>query len=149
MGNENSFDFKSFVLANNGQLVTGFDYLHTIYKTHGLSSDFIVFFAKLFWPDFKVIDGVVFISELFDSEYYQSFLKDGRNINEAQFWMNLLEITGLFDGLSIDEAVQVSEIVVKSWNFKLGIECGNVSVLARFIRDDETGEVFVTIGKPD
>lgn len=149
MGNENSFDFESFVSANKGRLVTGFDYLHTIYKAHGLCADFIVYFAKLFWPDFKIVDGLTFISELFDSERYQSLLKDGRNSKEAQFWMNLLEITGLFDELSIDEATQIAEAIASSWNSKLEAEYGNLSVPARVIRDDETGEVFVTIGKPD
>lgn len=149
MGDENSFDFKSFVSANTGRVVTGFDYLHTIYKAHRLSVDFIVYFAKLFWPDFKIVDGLTFISELFDSERYQSLLKEGRNAKEAQFWMNLLEITGLFDELSIDGATQIAEAVAASWNSKLDTEFSNVSVPARVIRDDQTGEVFVTIGKPD
>lgn len=149
MGDENSFDFKSFVSANTGRVVTGFDYLRAIYKADGLTADFIVYFAKLFWPDFKMVDGLTFISELFDSEHYQSLLKDGRNVNEAQFWINLLEITGLFDELSIDEAMQIAEAVAASWNSKLAVEFSDVLVPARVIRDDETGEVFVTIGKPD
>ena len=149
MDEEKSFNFKSFVSANRGQVVTGFDYLRAVYKAHGLTADFIVYFAKLFWPDFKMVDGQIFISDLFDSERYQSLLNNGRNPNEAQFWMNLLEITGLFDEISIDEAIQIAEAIAVNWNSKLDTEFSNESLPARVIHDDETGEVFVTIGKPD
>ncbi len=149
MSDKNLFDFKSFVLANTKRKVNGFDYLHTTYKAHRLNIDFIIYFAKLFWPDFKTVDGLTFISELFDFDRYQSLLKDGHNAKKAQFWMNLLEITGLFDELLIDEATQIAKAVVASWNSKLHAEHRNISVSARVICDNETEEVFVTIGNPD
>jgi len=149
MSDNKSFNFKSFVLANNGRSISCFDYLHAVYKSHRLTADFIFCFAKLFWPDFKVIDGLIFISELFDEGRYRDLLNENRNSTEVQFWMNLLEITGLFDELTPDEAISFAEIISASWNSKLKYEFGTISVPARVIHDDDTGEVFVTIGFAD
>ncbi len=146
MSDNRPFDFASFVSANVGRVVSGCDYLRAVYKFHGLSGDFILWFAKLFWPDFKIIDGMVFIAELFDSEHYQSLLDDGRSSAEAQFWMNLLEITGLFDDLSADQAMSVAKAFTASWNSKLVSDFGVAAVLARAIYDDDTGEIFATVG---
>lgn len=146
MNDKKSFDFNSFVSANAGRVVSGYDYLRAVYKAHGLAVDFIYYFAKLFWPDFKIKDGLIFVAELFDAGRYRDLLNEGRNSAETQFWMNLLEITGLFDELSTDEAMPIAEALAASWNSKLNSELGSVSVHAKAIRDDETGEVFVTIG---
>lgn len=148
MGDKRSFDFRSFVLANKEQEVSSFDYLHAIYKSHGLPDDFIIYIAKLFCPEFRVIGGLVFISELFDSKRYKSLLKEGRSAGEAQFWMNLIEITGLFDELSTEDAMSVAESLAACWNAKMGVQFKEVLTPARAIRDDETGEIFVTIGTP-
>jgi len=143
-----SFDFTSFVSANADRSVSGFDYLHAIYKAQELPSDFIVWVSRLFCPEFKTVDGMVFISEMFDSEKYNELLRDGRSSSEIQFWINLLEITGMFDGISSEQAMIVAESIADSWNFKLYKEFGDAFVQARAILDD-TGEVFVTIGNSD
>ena len=76
-------------------------------------------------------------------------MQDGNTIMQAQFWMNLLEITGLFDELPTDKAMFIAEVLATSWNSKMATEFGSVLNPARAIRDDETGEVFVTIGNPN
>ena len=149
MSDNKPFDFASFVSANVGRIVSGFDYLHAVYKSQGLAADFILWFARLFWPDFKTVDGIIFVSELFSAERYQELLSNGHSTTQAQFWMNLLEITGLFDDLPTDQAMVIAESLAGSWNSKLQKELGISSTLARAIYDEETGEVFVTIGAPD
>lgn len=146
MGENKPFNFVAFVSANEGKSVSGFDYLHAIYTSQSLPPDFIVWMAKLYCPEFKVVNGIVFISEIFDDDRYQSLLRDGRSPTEVQFWMNLLEITGLFDDLSCSQAMVIAESLATSWNLKLSAEFGNDSALARAVHDSGTGEVFVTIG---
>lgn len=65
---------------------------------------------------------------------------------KTQFWVNLLEITGVFDKLSFDQAMEVAVIVSESWNSKILKEFGAEHALARYILDEDTGEIFVTIG---
>lgn len=140
-----SFDFASFVSVNKRRDVSGFDYLHAVYKAQGLTPEFVVWFAKLFCPDFKNVDGMIFLSETFNRERYQELLSDGHSPAKAQFWMNLLEITGLFDDLTREHATLVAECLVAAWNAKLSREGRPDAGFARAIYDDETGEVFVTI----
>jgi len=143
------FDFEMFASANVGHNISGYDYLHSAYKSQELAADFILWFTRLFCPVFKIVDGNVFISEMFDTVRYQELMRDGHSSTQAQFWLNLLEITGLFDELSTEQAKELAESLADSWNSKLNKEFGVGSTLARTICDEETGEVFVTIGAPD
>lgn len=108
--------------------------------------DLILRFAKIIYPEFQILDGKIYISELFDLDYYQELLKSGRNISEVQFWLNLLEVTGLFDDLSNNQAMEFAELLVKSWNAKLRSEFPETLDNARIVDNKEIGEIFVTIG---
>ncbi|TBU74090.1 hypothetical protein [Phytopseudomonas daroniae] len=61
MSGNKSFDFDFFTSANVGRIVTGFDYLHVVYKSQGLAADFILWLSKLFLPELKVVEGVWFL----------------------------------------------------------------------------------------
>jgi len=139
------FNFEEFIVANRPCKVSKFDYLHAVYKSQNLHEDFIVCFCKLMWPDFKSVDGVIFVSELFNEEYYQELRASDKPITEIQFWVNLLEITGIFDEISTEQALLIAKIIVESWNVKLKSEYG--IALARWLRDEETNEVFITLGE--
>ena len=141
-----SFDYSSFVDANKGHAVTGIDYVRAIYVNHELASDFIVWFARFLWPSFNILNDKVFVTELFDPEMFERHLSLSKNLEEAQFWMNLLEITGVFDELPSEQAWEVALIVSESWNAKIVKEFGVEYAVARHFYDEETGEVFVTIG---
>jgi hypothetical protein len=149
MNNSKPFDFASFVAVNQRANVSGLDYVHVAYKYHGLIYDFLFHFGKMFLPDFKVVDGAIFVSELFRDEEYKKLLSDGKAPHEIQFWINLLEITGMFDDIDTDQAAELAKLIVDGWNAKLQREFGDVSVPARVLCDDELGEVFVTIGYLD
>ncbi|AOJ41323.1 hypothetical protein WJ23_25525 [Burkholderia lata] len=149
MSNSKPFDFASFVSVNRNANFSGLDYVHVVYRDHGLVYDFVFRLGKLFLPDFKVVDGAIYVSELFSDEEYKRLLSDGKASREIQFWINLLEITGVFDDIDTDQAVELAKLIVDGWNSKLQREFGDVSVPARVLCDDETGEVFVTIGYQD
>jgi hypothetical protein len=98
-------------------------------------------FSKVFTPDLKVIDGVIFLSDGYDDELKRSYYD--KKIEKAQFWINLIEITGIFENMTLFEAERFADAVVFSWNSiiisKYSLEQGR----ARRITDE--GEVFVTI----
>ncbi|MEE4094565.1 hypothetical protein [Pseudomonas viridiflava] len=66
-----------------------------------------------------------------------------------RFWMNLLEVTALFENLSLPESTVVANASAGSWSAKLASEFGPSFAQARAIVDDEGCEVFVTIGFSD
>lgn len=141
-----NFDFKSFVSANSGKKVSRIDYLSAVCKATQMPSDFAIALSKLYSPDFKVVKGEVFISDLFDEVRYEEMTSEGYASESIQYWLNLLEITGLFESLSSEEAFLIACAIVRSWNAKLLEEYAGSSKLANAIFDQETGEVFVTLG---
>jgi hypothetical protein len=110
------------------------------------NGDFMVWFARFLWPEFRMVDGRVFVVTLFDSRQYHAILNSGETNEGAQYWMNLLEITGVFAQLSHPQARELAEIVAATWNAKLLADLGEVRTRARVVDDWGTGEVFVTIG---
>jgi hypothetical protein len=146
MLSKSSFDFASFRAANKERNVSGLDYLHTVYKSHDLPADFVLWLSKLFKPDFVLLGGMAFVAELFDEARYQELLGNGQRPDQAQYWLNLLEITGLFGNLTVDQASTLAERIAKGWNLVLSNQFGTEQALARAIVDGDTDEVFVTIG---
>lgn len=144
-----SFNFDSFRLANPEKEVSGIDYLRAIYKAQIIDGDFLVWFARLFWPEFKLIDGLVFVETLFNADRYREFVGCGKTAKDAQYWMNLLEITGIFDELTHAQARELADVVAATWNSKMLASLGVVKTPARVVDDGDTGEVFVTIGRAD
>ena len=141
--------FDAFVKINSPKRVTGIDYVRSLYKTMDVPNDFVLWFARLLWPRVMVLDGRVFIADLFDSERYKTLLQSDHSESSAQFWTNLLEITGLFDDLSESDAFEMAEGIAASWNCKIDIECSDASGRARVIHDKTTGEIFISIGAAD
>ncbi|WP_323158411.1 hypothetical protein [Pseudomonas viridiflava] len=143
------FDFASFRADNAHHLVSGFDYIHAVHHTQRLSADFALCMAKLYWPEFVRVDGWIFVKETFDEAYYLSLLESDNSPAKNQFWMNLLEVTGLFENLSMPQSTVVANALAGSWNAKLASESGPSFAQSRAIVDDEGCEVFVTIGFSD
>jgi hypothetical protein len=149
MSEDQAFSFQSFRAANSDSHVSGLDYVHAIYHTQKLPADFSVCMAKLYWPEFRVVDDVVYVAENFDAEHYRALVSDHASPAKKQFWMNLIEVTGLFANLSFNEACIVANALVGSWNAKLSAEFGPAHAKARMVLDEDIDEVFVTLGDAD
>ncbi len=147
MHDHKPFSLADFQRANGNKKLSEMDYVQAVYATTSLHFDFLISYARLFSPEIKVVDGRAFILELFDSERHQELMAATQDADHAQYWMNLLEITGLFDELTTEQATELAKIIAACWNRTLlaGHEssCGE----ARYIADPDSGEVFITITK--
>lgn len=141
---ENSFE--RFAQANAPHRFTEIDYVHAIYKGLKLPSDFVLSFSKLFWPRFLIVDEHVFVADLFEARRYQDLRNSGHGVSSAQFWTNLLEVTGLFDEMPFPQVLELAQTLVTAWNAKIENECTGAAGRARLIHDTTTGEIFVVIG---
>jgi hypothetical protein len=56
-----------------------------------------------------------------------------------------VEITGIFEQLSIEEVVELASKIEVMWNAKLRLEFGETLCQAKMLHDTELGEIFVTI----
>jgi len=140
------FDFEHFLAANAQKKASNLDYLQAIFSTQGLPADLIRAFALFFWPKFVVVDELVFVADLFSEKNYQNHLHDGKSKFVAQYWMNLTEIRGIFEALSMDEALSLAEVVANCWNANLNSEFARAAGRASVLIDPEMEEVFVVVG---
>jgi len=99
-------------------------------------------------PEFTVVKDRVFLAELFSRERFEELKVSHGGSGAAQFWMNLLEIIGVFEKLNLEQAILMANLLEQSWNRKLEHEFGNDCEKARVIYDQEADEVFVVIGQP-
>jgi hypothetical protein len=145
--NDNNYLFSltDFLSANPEKQLGSIDYLHAVFKLAPLPTDLIFCFTKLFIPEFKLIDGFVFLEEFFDYNTYNSYLLEGKSKSEVQLWLNLIEVTGIFEALDFEDATQLASLITQMWNWKLDNNTTKGLGRARVIYDEEEGEVFITI----
>lgn len=138
--------FVSFQEANSTRKVGQLDYVGYIYKSRALPGDFLIAMSTLFKPKFCERDGHLFVSDLFDEERLSDFLRKGLTVTVAQYWMNLLEISGLFDGLTTEQATKLANDIKDCWNLEIERHFANLSGRASVVYEEELREVFVSIG---
>lgn len=141
----NSFTLNSFLNANSDKKLDSVDYIHAIFHLNGLPIDFVLCVTQLTSPDFKVVDGAFFLAEQFDMDEYKTHLSEGRSERECQTWMNLIELTGVFDTPEAEKVLKLAHIIMEAWNIKLANELVRATGEARVIHDKDTEEVFITI----
>ena len=142
--NNEVFSYSEFKKANE-QRVSILDYLHAVFVSSSLRPDVAYSFQCIFHPTFVEIDGGLYLKELFDESKYQEYQAQKMPQNEIQLWMNLIEITGVFDGISIERALDFAESLSFVWNLQVDHRDGSAAGKARVIHEHEFGEVYVTI----
>jgi hypothetical protein len=140
------FGCDEFIALNQETEVNELDYLRIIFDISHLHPDFIVSVARLFHPEFKIIEGCAFSATAFSQNKFNRMHTDGMSVEDIQYWANLIEITGLFPTLDDHQAVEIAHAIVECWNHRLS-QYEHAVGLARVIVDSELGEIFVSISK--
>lgn len=143
---KSAYTFSEFRAANSSKALSALDYVRSIYKSHELPPDFIVCYSRLYRPEIRLEGDRVFIADLFDQSRYEEILASGADSAAAQYWINLFEITGLFDELNQVQAVTVAKDIAASWNSAIDTTHPGAIGRATVITDQATGEVFISIG---
>lgn len=139
----NDFSFEIFKEANKPNFFGDIEYIYAILKIKQLPLDFLVKLVSLVFPTFLELDNCIFLASEFDQKKYEN-LKESADDN-IQFWMNLIEFTSLHEDLSEELALLLASKIADSWNAKIKYEDIMAKGRARAFRDDEYGEVFLTI----
>lgn len=141
------FSFKDFLKSNDNKDLNYLDYLQAVFKVGDLPTDIIFSFFDMMSPTFTVIDDHLFIKEFFVQDEYNEYLSQGKNKDEIQFWLNLVEITGVFESIDLSEAMNLARSLKKMWNCKIQSEELSMYGNARIIEDIDNSEIFITIDK--
>ena len=137
--------YQKFLDENKEYDTSMADYIHLVLMLKKIHIDLIKCFFELMYPNFKLINDRLFLANFFESKMFDDYINQNLPFNEIQFWQNLIEITGLFEELEIEDALKIADILVETWNLKIQKEFGFDHGKARSFYDEELGEVFITI----
>jgi hypothetical protein len=116
-----------------------------VFQSTQIPEDFLVCILKLSNPEFLIFENRIFLKESFQLHEYMSKNEDGVEINQIQFWLNLTEISGIFEDIDETNALVIANILEKNWNLVISTLDKDALGRARVLYDRELGEVFITI----
>lgn len=144
--NIENWKYDDFVKANNGKF-SPLDFIHAVTGNVALPQDFSVCIGHLLAPRMIMFDHVVVAAEWFDEARYQEYRRSGMKPDQAQAWVNMVELTDIFQGISFEKAKELAALIVDLWDDRIRKNFPNEAIGSSVIVDEESDEVFVTIGK--
>lgn len=140
-------DYEKWVDANKPKHFSLYDYIHGVLKSATLPVDVIYALSKLFWPDFYIQNGNIFLKEEFSTERHDELLSNGHEGSKLEYWMNLLSIDGLFENATLQQSKALGQIMSESWQAKLEQEFDDRNFDVQCIVDKDKEEVFVVFNQ--
>jgi hypothetical protein len=128
-------DFQEWRNANADGF-TLFDYLRGNLVTEEVESDVIVAVFELLLPRFVEVENMVFLEEEF-SENKLSDLSRGRSNKEIEYWMNLLNISSLFESVQKSVIQEMALSIKASWLARLRDTFPNKVFEVNLVEDGE------------
>ena len=138
-------DFEKWKSLNTSSSFSLYDYLFGVSKTSVLSSDIYFAFLELFWPSFVLHEHFVFLKENFSEEKFKGLI-ESENIQEMEYWMNLISIDSYFEGAEDWEqkAEFFSKKLAEIWQVKLTKDFPHLDFIVVPICDSESGDYGMT-----
>jgi hypothetical protein len=141
-----NWKYDDFVKANNGKF-SALDFIHAVFAKVALPQDLALCIGHLFAPQLVIFDTIIVAAEWFDETRYRDYRSTGMKLDQAQAWINMVELTGIFHGISFDKAKDLAVLISGLWNERIKQEFPNESTRASVILEEDSDEVFVTIGR--
>lgn len=146
MSAEDKKSFKAYLVASRDG-VSRFEYVYMLREDLGIHDDFLAGVVALFDPEIIEYECGLFIGENFTSRRYEKSLQNGTEPSEVSYWLNMVELTSFLGDVSYEYAVKVGEVVRCCWASKLEKTYPDSGFEARLLREEELGEVWVTLCK--
>jgi hypothetical protein len=140
-----NWSYEDFVKANNERF-SALDFIHAVSTKVALPSDFALCIGRLFAPRLVVFDNVIVAAYWFDEARYQEYRKSGMKPAQAQAWINMVELTNIFHGISLEVARELAASIAELWGERIGKNFPNSGTKVSVLIEDDADEVFVTIG---
>lgn len=136
-------DYEKWVSSNSPKKFSLFDYMHGVFNTKNIASDFAVAFLKLCAPDFYLYEGCVFLEQEFSKSKYDDLVAQGYKGKDLEYWMNLLSVDGLFESASLECAKYIADHLAILWKIKLQTDFPEMRFDVRGIVEADEDEVYV------
>lgn len=108
-------DYVEWMKLNSTKKFSLFDYINGVIQLRDLPIDVFVAVLKLFWPDFINFDNKIFIKEEFSEEKYRELIDNGCPDKDLEYWMNLINVDGLFHSESLEVTEYLSKYIEYLW----------------------------------
>nr|WP_283126560.1 hypothetical protein [Providencia stuartii] len=140
-----NYTYKDYRNENSDKKINNFNYIHMAYNFNDIPDDLIFSMIEIISPTFKIVDNMLFIDDLFSQSKYDEHLSSGISKEKTQFWLNLVDISSVFDTLEYEDTITIAEKIAHCWNLKIKAENMQALGKARILRDDPETEVLITV----
>jgi hypothetical protein len=137
------FSIEEFKSVNTN--VNVFDYIHALYSNEKIAADLVLAIDSIFRPKFKAVHGILFVEELYSSEKHESLENANKSNSEISYWVNLIDLTSVFEGVDFKVVLSIAEKMKASWNTELNRGYSGYNVQASLIAEAEPGEIYLTL----
>ncbi len=121
------------------------DYIYYVATKSEAPSDCFIALFELLSPATETVDGRVLVTSIGAVQKYREHRNSGKTCQEAQYWANLLELTGLF-GIDDPAGVQkIAKLFAICWREAIAQHDLAPPQLPIIIQDTREGELFITI----
>ncbi len=138
--------YEQWRAANPPGSFSWFDYAHCVLRERKIAGDFAVAVARLVWPEFVEVDGLVFLADQYSDEKASSLRDQGIVGRQLEYWMNLFSVDGFFSGVEAstpEDQEQMAGMLVSAWKTKLRSEFVARTFSVEIVRDDDVGDLCI------
>ena len=137
-------DFELWKNSNNKMDIN--NYLTAIIDHYKIPSDFLILFSDLIFPEFIVLEEMIFFKNHFKEDYFNRLKKEKNSCDEIEYWMNLILISSYFPDSNefIDHALFFAEKLKKSIDLKLKNDFPNKIFSVDFTHDQSNDDILFT-----
>lgn len=136
------FSYCEFTSVNAN--ASSIDYAHALAHHAGMEPADLVALCNIAFPPFVESGGGVFLKESFVDKTFDRYKVEGKSEKEIQYWMNLLYLSGVFEGYSADRLQPLADLIAHSWEAKLRAEFPSRIFEVKKLVDSVEDEVAVT-----
>jgi hypothetical protein len=120
-----------------------YDYIYHEIALSKVSTDIYFALLELYWPNFVLYEGFVFLKEKLTEIKFNSLDRQSDNV---EYWLNFLTIDGYFenDENGEEKAEALSKILVEIWSTKLKKDFPQLDFVVLYLEDKEFGDYGLT-----
>lgn len=137
------FSKKDFEASNKN--VNVFDYIQALFTLKKISADLISAVESIFRPKLIKIERALFIEELYSKDKHQDLTVHYAKADEVTYWMNLIELTTVFDGVDYESVLLIAKALKANWVSVLANDYRDYDAEVLLIEEKELREIYLTI----
>lgn len=142
------FRFEHWKAANNSRdSFSWFDYAHCVLRDQRIAGDMAVAIARLVWPDFIEVEGLVFLADQYSEEKAATLRNQGVDGHWLEYWINLFSVDGFFDGISAssEDHDALSCRLATAWRKKVETEFLGRNFVVEIVNENDSEDICVAL----